>query len=204
MRRREDNKARKREKLETEGLKLFLEHGYDRASIEQVVAAADVARGTFYLYFPDKLALFETLIDRWFTPMIAIFEEVDQQLETAIDRTASLMIYSVMAQKFMLTAAEHRDELLLFFREVRRAGEAGDRLRARELQVLEASTGITLKASQKGLITVEDPRLAAHIIIGASERLHYEWLIGGNVGEEAFLQQRLMKIFGRMLELPSF
>ncbi|MBA2320750.1 MAG: TetR/AcrR family transcriptional regulator, partial [Deltaproteobacteria bacterium] len=74
MGRREDNKLQKRERLESAGLAHFEEFGYDRASIEQISAAADVARGTFYLYFPDKHALFATLCDRWFVPVQALLQ----------------------------------------------------------------------------------------------------------------------------------
>ena len=66
MGRREENKQAKRQRLEREGLRLFLEAGYDRTSIEQIAAASEVARGTYYLYFADKHALFATLMERWF------------------------------------------------------------------------------------------------------------------------------------------
>ena len=74
MGKREENKRKKREALEAEGLRLFLEHGYERTSIEQIAAAAGVARGTFYLYYEDKLQLFLTLVDRWYDLVIGMME----------------------------------------------------------------------------------------------------------------------------------
>ena len=43
---------------------VFAKRGYHTAKIEDIVAAAGVARGTFYLYFQDKRAIFEEIVDR--------------------------------------------------------------------------------------------------------------------------------------------
>jgi AcrR family transcriptional regulator len=43
---------------------VFAKHGYHTAKIEDIVAAAGIARGTFYLYFEDKRAIFEEIVDR--------------------------------------------------------------------------------------------------------------------------------------------
>ena len=67
--RREENKRRKNEALQANGLSLFGEVGFEAASIEQIAQRADVARGTFYLYYPDKLALFQALMERFFEPI---------------------------------------------------------------------------------------------------------------------------------------
>lgn len=42
---------------------VFAEKGYHTAKIDDIVAHADVARGTFYLHFADKRAVFEELVD---------------------------------------------------------------------------------------------------------------------------------------------
>jgi AcrR family transcriptional regulator len=202
--RREDNKAKKRERLEAEGLRLFLELGYDRCSIELIVAASDVARGTFYLYFPDKLALFEALIDRWFAPLIATLGEADARLEAAGTRADSLMVYLGMAQSLVVLGTQHRDEVLISFREIRSASDAGERLRTREKQLIEVATALTEHGVARGLINAEDPRLTTLVILGASERLHYEWLIGGDLGDPTVLGARIVRMFSKTLGLPDF
>lgn len=45
----------------------FLEHGYAGARIDRIVAAAGVSKATVYRRFPDKEALFTTLIQRMAT-----------------------------------------------------------------------------------------------------------------------------------------
>ena len=41
----------------------FLDRGFVATTVDDIVAAAGVARGTFYLYFSDKRAVFEALVD---------------------------------------------------------------------------------------------------------------------------------------------
>ena len=43
----------------------FVQKGFQAATIDDIVANADVARGTFYLYFSDKRAVFEALVDEF-------------------------------------------------------------------------------------------------------------------------------------------
>jgi AcrR family transcriptional regulator len=42
--------------------RVFLEHGFDGASVNDIVRATGVSKGTVYAYFPSKEKLFETLI----------------------------------------------------------------------------------------------------------------------------------------------
>jgi len=45
------------------GKKLFAEAGYQATSINDIIAKAKVAAGTFYIYFDNKLALYLYLVD---------------------------------------------------------------------------------------------------------------------------------------------
>jgi AcrR family transcriptional regulator len=57
-------KAERRQQILTVARDVFARRGYHAAKIEDIVAAAGVARGTFYLYFEDKRAIFEEIVDR--------------------------------------------------------------------------------------------------------------------------------------------
>src|SRR5689334_21235054 len=50
---------------------VFVKRGYHQTTIDDIVAEAGVARGTFYLYFDDKRAVFAELIER-FSPQITM------------------------------------------------------------------------------------------------------------------------------------
>src|SRR3712207_3197971 len=56
-----DRQAKERAILDA-ALEVFAESGFAQARLDAVAARAGVAKGTIYLYFPSKQALFEALI----------------------------------------------------------------------------------------------------------------------------------------------
>jgi len=56
---------------------VFASKGYHDAKVEDVCAAADVAKGTYYLYFKDKRAVLEELVDGLFTRLGGAILRVD-------------------------------------------------------------------------------------------------------------------------------
>ncbi|PCI24508.1 hypothetical protein COB57_04905 [Candidatus Peregrinibacteria bacterium] len=42
--------------------KLFEKHGFKKTSIDEIVQAAKVAKGTFYIYFPSKESIYEKIV----------------------------------------------------------------------------------------------------------------------------------------------
>lgn len=54
---RERKKARTRERLMEEALRLFEAQGYESTTVDQITEAAEVARRTFFRYFPSKEAV---------------------------------------------------------------------------------------------------------------------------------------------------
>ena len=59
--RRERKKQETRQGLLEAALALFRERGYDETTIEEITDRADVAKGTFFNYFPSKEALLSEL-----------------------------------------------------------------------------------------------------------------------------------------------
>lgn len=56
-------KAERRREILRAARDVFVEKGFSAATVEDIVVKAGVARGTFYLYFADKRAVFEALVD---------------------------------------------------------------------------------------------------------------------------------------------
>jgi AcrR family transcriptional regulator len=56
-------KEQRREQLLQHARDVFAQKGYHAAKIDDIVAQASVARGTFYLHFDDKRRIFEELVD---------------------------------------------------------------------------------------------------------------------------------------------
>ena len=59
----DDNKRKKRERLLNKAYELFTTKGFTNTSISDIVENADVAKGTFYLYFKDKYDLKDKLVE---------------------------------------------------------------------------------------------------------------------------------------------
>lgn len=57
-------KQEKKQSLLTAARELFIENGVAKTSIDQIASRAQVAKGTFYLYFRDKEDLLQALIYR--------------------------------------------------------------------------------------------------------------------------------------------
>lgn len=56
-------------------LECFARRGFAAASLDEIAARAGVTKGTLYLYFPNKEALFKEVVRLALVPRIAAFEE---------------------------------------------------------------------------------------------------------------------------------
>src|SRR5262245_7299716 len=52
--RRERKKERTRQEIYRAAMALFVAHGFEAVTVEDICHAADVAKGTFFLHFPTK------------------------------------------------------------------------------------------------------------------------------------------------------
>jgi len=62
--------AARRQAILDAALVVFAEHGFEAARLDEVAARAGVAKGTLYLYFKDKQALFESLVRSAVDPIV--------------------------------------------------------------------------------------------------------------------------------------
>jgi AcrR family transcriptional regulator len=59
----DDDSAKRRQILDGAG-KVFMDLGFDGASMGEIARAAGVSKGTLYVYFADKNRLFEAIVER--------------------------------------------------------------------------------------------------------------------------------------------
>src|SRR5688572_20229158 len=86
--RRQRRKAARPAELAEAALELFLERGFDATRLEDVAARAGVAKGTVYLYYASKDALFDGVIRQAILPAV---ERGEQRLDRFRGTTAKLL-----------------------------------------------------------------------------------------------------------------
>src|SRR5580704_16274569 len=162
------DKAERRQQILNHARDVFAKRGYTAAKIDDIVAAAGVARGTFYLYFEDKRAIFEEIVDRVFTRLGMTILRVDpndasrsvaSQIRENIRRIVSMLLEDRATTKIMLSDAMGIDaafdrKLLSFYDEV--------------ATLLETS----LADGQKlGVVAPGDAKVYAYLTLGALKEL---------------------------------
>jgi len=56
--------------------RLFISQGYDHTTVQDVIDAVGVAKGTFYHYFDSKQAVLEALVTAYADQLLAVFEDI--------------------------------------------------------------------------------------------------------------------------------
>lgn len=75
------DKTARRQELLRAAREVFATRGYHDAKVDDIVAAAKVAKGTFYLYFKDKRSIFSELVDGFFTRIGGAILRVDAEAD---------------------------------------------------------------------------------------------------------------------------
>ncbi|MCR8682296.1 TetR/AcrR family transcriptional regulator, partial [Enterococcus faecium] len=65
----------KREKIMLAAIDAFKEKGIEKTTISDIVKAAGVAQGTFYLYFPSKLSVMPAIAEHLIAQMVPAIEK---------------------------------------------------------------------------------------------------------------------------------
>lgn len=152
--------------LDTAAL-VFARKGYHTATVSDVIEAAGIARGTFYLYFGSKRDLFAELLDRF---LLALREGI-----RAIDVTSDVAPLDQLRRNLERTldvVTRHRAEATLLLGSI----EAPDR--AVRTRVVEFFSGIKEMVESSietgkaiGLVRDVPQDLAAHFVFGAAREV---------------------------------
>jgi AcrR family transcriptional regulator len=81
--------SRKRRQIIDGACKIFLERGFDAASMGEIARAAGVSKGTLYVYFKSKEELFEAIVEEqsgFQGERIFSFDPDDHDVEAALTR----------------------------------------------------------------------------------------------------------------------
>ena len=101
-RRGDRRRARTRADLLEAARQVFARRGYHDASIAEITEQADVAVGTFYLYFRDKDEAFTTVLEDGFRGTV-------EQVRQAVEREAGEHTLAVVVRAIFRHAYDQRD-----------------------------------------------------------------------------------------------
>jgi AcrR family transcriptional regulator len=175
------------ETLEEAALPLFLERGIDGVTIDEIVAAAGVAKGSYYRYFDDKAALVGSIlapvrarVDEAFDVCAAALAATDDPYDP-LDLTGA---YQALAVALAGVVASSPGAIRLYLQEGR-APATPARAPVVELAhaVSRGALRLTVVAHERGLLRPMDARVSAAAVVGAAERLVFGALSGEDLGD---------------------
>ena len=99
---REIRSAARREAILAAALDEFCKEGFAAARLEDVARRAGVAKGTIYLYFRDKEALFQEIIRNTLTPVVGSLEalrDLDIPVRALSEQMVDLFVREIFATR---------------------------------------------------------------------------------------------------------
>ncbi|WP_436700089.1 TetR/AcrR family transcriptional regulator [Nocardioides sp. BYT-33-1] len=189
--------ARSREMVErivAAGRAVLVERGYDAFSTNRVATAAGVSPGSLYQYFPDKAAILDVVIDRYWEE---VAERVAASLADRIGEFGPAMVRDTADA--LVTALEADRELLRVVAEELPVQRSRERRAALERRVRELVA--TYLAARPDTSHRPHAAVAAWVVVLAVEALAMRWVLDqpALVTREQLLDEMLALVGGYLL-----
>lgn len=174
--------------------KLFIAKGVDATTVDEIVADAEVAKGTFYLYFSSKNDLLLALRERFVAGFM-------QRIRTAVDASpegdwaARLRSWTRAGIDAYLDEFELHDVVF-------HAHGHHQRYPKERSAVVDHLSRLLTEGAKAGAWSIEDPRLAAIVLYQGLHGAVDEAILAGGT-DRARLARRLSNLFLRMLGAPE-
>lgn len=154
------------ERIVAAGRSLLVAEGYDAFSTNRVAAAAGISPGSLYQYFPDKAAILDVVVDRY-------WDEVAERVVASVgDRMGEVGPSAVRAvADALLSALEVDAALLRVLHDELPPRRLGDKLRALEQRVRQLTTAVLTVQGTR------DPAVRAWVVVMAIENLVTRWVL---------------------------
>jgi AcrR family transcriptional regulator len=192
-------REQRREQLLQHARDVFAEKGYHAAKIDDIVAHASVARGTFYLHFDDKRRIFEELVDDFLSRIsLAIVRiRVDDpsppltQLHDNVRRVLEVGLSDPGMTKILLKGAAGLDAD--FDRKVRAFYRAIEELLALSL----------LNGQRMGLVVAGDRRVLGALALGSIKEILLQSVEGRITTSARELSEEVMRFLAGGVLTPG-
>ena len=165
-------RERRREAILRAASALFSRQGYHSTSVADVIAAAGISRGTFYLYFDHKDSLFLELIEQFIQRIMEVMEVVD-----ADGPDPTFEIYENV-RRVVDVVFDYQDLTVLVLREdLGLNPEVDEKLKRFYGFVREMVEGALQNGARLGLIRKVNEPIVATALIGAIKEVFLHHLV---------------------------
>lgn len=180
---------------------VFAEKGYHRANIADIIERAGVARGTFYLYFPSKRAIFEELIDGLLSILQSRIKLVD--VSGGFDQVLRELNENVDA--ILGTLIEDGALARILFHEAVGLDEGFDEKLGQFYGTVHVLLEESLELGQEmGLIRPLDTRLTARFLLGSLKELMFDLTLSGDTLDDVTgVRDELLRFYLRGIAAPG-
>lgn len=184
------DKEERRKEILAAAKRRFSEKGYHATTVSDIIAAAGIARGTFYLYFDSKRAIFEALLDQLFIVFRGSLRRIDvsagtldsvfAQVYANVDGIIGTFIANRELTKILLSEAvgldaEFDGKLFDFY------GRLNTLLR----------TSLELGMSM-GILRVFDARVVSSSILGSIKEVMYHYVMGDELPDQTAIVREIV------------
>jgi len=192
----DEAKDERRSALLHAALDEFFEKGFAATRMTDIARRAHLSKGTLYLYFDSKEAMFRALVETLASPNLEVIEQITRNAGSLKEAIAGICRFAPMLvrhtelprlMKVLIGDSHMFPQMVLAYRQ-----ELVER-------VLAMIAGMLSRADDDGKIEIEDPDLTARIIV-APMILSALWQAIFNSRNEAEVDlERLFQIHERMI-----
>jgi AcrR family transcriptional regulator len=192
---RDTNRKAREETIRDAALLLYLQHGLDAVSVDDVMRKARMAKSTFYRYFDTQAALVESLMKPAVDIMLEALELCSVELESAGTRETQFQAYRRTGDVMARLLLEYPGQVRLYLQESR-APANGARVPITRISTVVSryAVAITQKAQAHGILKPIPVAVSALTVVGAIERLLLAVLQDEDVGNPLELPLALTKL----------
>lgn len=182
-------------------VRVFSQKGYHATTVSDIIEEAGVARGTFYLYFKSKRAIFDELLDDYLQRILAQVTRVDtgtgaepplDQMKGNVERILGVLLSSRAMSRILLHEAVGLD------------ADFDRKLEEFYSRLVVLTEGSLRLGQVMGLVTDCDVRVASLCIIGSVKEVVDHMLVAPDaLPETSVLAEEVLNLILGGLFVPS-
>ena len=175
-----DPKEERRREILMAALAAFSEKGYDKTTVEDIVRASGLSKGTLYWYFTNKEAIFTALVGMVFDEMWALFAML---IESTKDQPPAERLRQLLVG-FSATIDESVNWIGLyadFFNQAWQNGSVKEVFQTLYIRYTDAAEALVKEGIAAGAFRPVDANLAARMLVGAVDGFWFQQIL--DIGE---------------------